>query len=429
MPDNHAIIIANSVSYGDTSKNIPASVVRSIASELSDNLINLGENSFKTPSTIVNATTDEARRLIRDKIRRATSSDMLLLYYFGHGVKSPNDELFFFFKDSDYLELPSMLDFDEITKWLRGYHIANVILVLDCCYAGIVREKLLSLKEFSGNYYLMASVTHRGKAEVDYGDKRPIGTFSKGFLESFTNPLARASFTRNVTLESLFKFVDHFTRLKSKQKPYCIDGGLANSFLFKQESVINIPSAIKESVSKKSTYRKLYVLLSFLAQAAFKSEDLFYKYMSHKGQREFLTPFQIKPGIVEYRFMGFSSFRRYIELGRDLGLIELGGLELTASGKLMIRNEGRKYNRMLLEAVTQLWKRHGIELSDIEDAIGARMKGNGIPSVEGIFFDMYLNKKITMSKSFFKILLDLTGNIGIIKYTRDPTYFLPTSFD
>src|SRR5215213_3938358 len=126
MSDNQAILIANSVSYGDTSKNIPVSVVRAIVSEFSDNLESLGESSFRTVS-VINESTDEARRLIRENIKRASSSDLLLIYYFGHGVKSIDDELFLFFKDSEYLELPSMLDFEEITRWLRGYRVPKVI--------------------------------------------------------------------------------------------------------------------------------------------------------------------------------------------------------------------------------------------------------------------------------------------------------------
>jgi hypothetical protein len=429
MPDNDAIIIANSASYGGTGHNIPSNVVRAIATEFADNLGNLGEDSFRAVSTVVNETAQHARELIRESIKKAGSADLLLIFYFGHAVKSLDDELYFLFKDSDYLEFPGMLDFEEIAGWLRRYHVPNVLVALDCCYAGIVRNEPPRLNDYEGGYYLMSSVTHRGKAEVDYGDRRPLGVFSRYLLQAFTTPEARAPSTRDVTPQSLFNFADRATRGSSHQTPDYADGGLANQVLFRQASALRVPAAIRASVPKKSTYRRLFVLGSYLAQGPFPSEESLFRFLSREKPAEFLTPHRTEAGVVEYGFIGFGAFSHYLKLGQELGMIQAATIALTPTGKAMVRNDGSQYNQLLLDSVVRAWARYQIEIADLEDAIASRMQGNGIPSLDGVFVDMYLSKKLSMSKAVFRTLLDLTGHIGVIKSTRQPTYFLPPSYE
>jgi hypothetical protein len=429
MLKRHAILIANSVAYGVTGKNVPATVVNSIIKDFATRLDNLGDFTFET-TTIVNENSDEAAHQIRDTIKRVSkTSDILLIYYFGHAVRSPesDDDLYLFFKDSDWLDLPSMLDFRDIVKWLRSYKPPKVVIALDCCYAGVVRNQLRLLDEYGGQYYLMASVTNRGKAEVDYENNRPIGVFSKYLLSGFSNPAARIPLGHDVTFESLFSFVSAKTQSQSQQLPFSVDNGLAREIFFKQVLAPTIAPGIRASVPKKSAYHKLFILSSFFLAKQFDDESSLYSFMSSREPREFLTPVKVNPNTIKYQFMGEDAFFWYVDLCRELGILNSGTpIKLTVLGKSMMRRDGDYFNKGLFDAVKAAWKKHNVDLTDLEQAISVRMRLNGIPTVDSIYFEMYVTKKLRMSKEYFRVLLDLTAYIGALRYSREHTFFLPT---
>lgn len=428
MPDNRAILIGNAVSYGSAAKDVPSSVVRSFIADFVDRLENLGESSFRVTS-IINRTRLEARDMIDRAIHQARSSDLLLIYYFGHGVKSPQGELFFYFKDSDFLDLASMLAFKtNILTPLVYNRIRKVLIVLDCCYAGIVRHSINDPGDYTGQLYLMASVTHKSKAKIDYGDDRPIGIFSKHVLTSFTDPAARQAYTRTVTPESMFSYAQRKTKENSKQEPFRIDRGLGQERLFEQETTVSIPQALRESVPLKSVYHKIYRLCTLMVSGRFRNSKTFYAFVVRRRPKEFLTPFKVGPETTEYHIMGEAAFNRYLGLCRLLGIVEeMSPPRLSALGKKMIRPDGRKFNSLLYETLTQNWKTlFGIEIQDIEDIVGKRMSSYGIATVDGVYREMYLTKKIIMPRPLFKALLDLTAYVGVLRYSREPTYFLTT---
>jgi hypothetical protein len=53
----------------------------------------------------------------------------------------------------------------------------------------------------------------------------------------------------------------------------------------------------------------------------------------------------------------------------------------------------------------------------------------GIPSGEALWFDMFLSKKLMMSKWLFNELLDLTGYTGAFNLSRERTFFLASQAD
>ena len=421
MTTRHAILVGNSVSYGITSKNIPVSVVNSIIRELAAKLDNLDEYSFDL-TTIINEPTQEASQKIRTAIKNAsTSGELLFIYYFGHAVRSIDSEngLYLFFKDSDWLDLPSMLDFNDIIKWMKSYKPEKIVVALDCCYAGAVRKDLHLLDQYGGKYYLMASVTNKGQAEVDYGDDQPIGVFSKYVLSAFSDSNARAPLGTNVTLESLFEYANKLTVNQSKQSPISAHNGIATEVFFEQRVTPSIAPGVRNSVPKKSTYHKIYVLVTYLAMKSFADISSLYKFISKKEPAQFMTPVKIKDNTIEYRFMSIDAFTWYIELCRDLGILKSGTpLQLTELGKTMARKQGANFNQELFTAVKSAWARFGIEIPFIEQSIGNRMRNNGVPTTDGIFFELYVSRKLRMSKDYFRVMLDLTAYVGALKILK-----------
>src|SRR6266404_8608503 len=101
--DRSAILFANSVSYGDASKNIPRGVIRSHLKELAAQLVSLEEEYSFENEIIIDKPTVEAREGIRRGIKKAgKQGSTLLFYYFGHAIKHPfKNELYFYSSDSE----------------------------------------------------------------------------------------------------------------------------------------------------------------------------------------------------------------------------------------------------------------------------------------------------------------------------------------
>jgi hypothetical protein len=65
-----------------------------------------------------------------------------------------------------------------------------------------------------------------------------------------------------------------------------------------------------------------------------------------------------------------------------------------------------------------------VKVEDLEDAIGQRLRGNTIPSGDGLFSDMVLAKRRSLAKHKFKVLLDLTAYAGALEVSPDKAFFL-----
>lgn len=425
---NYAILIANSVSYGDAGHPIPPVLARTVANEMALRLEELGSMSFRV-TTLLNKTTQEASTRVKEALKKAGSKvDQLLIFYFGHAVRplESREGLYLYFKDSNWLEGPTMLDFGDIARWLQAYKPPRVAVILDCCYAGAVAPQLRILENFGGKYFLMASVSHKGKAQVDYADTEPIGRFSKHILDAFTSPEARTPLSTDVSFQSFFDFAERAVSSSSRQQPFARDGGLGKEVFFEQSLDTKVPSAVRQSVPKKSSYFKLYAILQFVHAHVFPTDHALYKHVEAHTPREFLTPVRVGKNRIEYRPVGEDAFETYLYLARTLGLLRLEPPpSATLLGNSMVSNAGAAFNIKLSEAVQHIWQSRGIQLTDIHNAIGSRLRNNGIPDVDAIYLGLYVTRSLRMSKELFRILLDLTGYVGALRYSRGHTFFLP----
>lgn len=392
-------------------------------------MANLGEHSFACVTAV-----DQPARKVREIALRAirgAGRATLLVYYFGHGVPSDTgDDLFFFCKGSDWREDPTMVRLGEFVGWMRSYRVPEVVLILDCCHAGMISRNLRVLEPYGGRYYLMASVTPKDKALVDYGDSRPLGVFSKFVLAAFSNPGARVGPTRNVSFKSFFAFAQTMTKQKSKQAPYSQDGGMAEDLFFKQSATPRIVPGVRRAAPKKSLYMKLFVLGSLMSTREFAQPDELYGLLKKIQPEQFLTPLKTNRRAVEYTLVGKDAFLRYIATCRRLGILrDEDAFVLTPIGKRMFRRDGMQFNSCLYELLSAAWSRHSISITDLEDVIGERLKRSSIPSGDALWLDMFLAKKLMMPKKLFTELLDLTGDVGALNLSRERTFFLAAQAD
>lgn len=426
MTGRRAILIGNSVSYGDTSRDVKASVVRSVLRQLQDDLEGLGDFAFTSFNVLIDKGTDAVRRELLRSIRTASrAEEQLLLYYFGHGVIPPfGDELYLYCRGSRHTEPPTMLKFSDIVEMMHSYSVPAAIVMLDCCYAGTVASKMRLLDEYKGKYFLMASVTWKEKAAIDYGET-PIGVFTRYALNAFKNPGARLPHTRDVTFRSYYDLVERLAVAKSQQRAMSADGNLGGDIFFKQTSTPKIQAGARRTVPKKSAYRKMLMVGQLLLAKEYPSLASLYAFVGQLKPPEFLQPVKVGKNKVEYQCSSKDSFSSYVGLCKWFGIVEDSlPLRLTAAGKTMVRQQGAKFNEGLHAAILEKWSQYGVGISDLEDAIGIRIRNSGIPSSERIFTDISLSKKMRMSKKIFNLLLDLTGYVGAVNYSAERTFFL-----
>ncbi len=428
MSARHAVIVANSVSYGERSKNVPVNVVQTLVTDLATQLEGLGDHSFTTERW-VDEPSDEVRKKCREAIKKASNkpNSLLLFYYFGHGVRSASNDLLLYCKDSDWQDEPSMVKLSDIVGFMTAYHLPRAIVMLDCCHSGAASRDLTLFQAYGGNYYFMGAVSAKEKALIDYGDDRPLGAFSKFILAGFTNLGAAVTPTRRVTFSSFFGFASGATKSDSYQKPYSQDGGLADEVFFLQAVEPRILNRVRTLVPQKSLYRKIFALGTYLSIKPFDSVEALYKLIQQKQPREFLTPVKSASDdrSLEYQVVGKDTFARYIQICRRLGIvIDDETVALSPVGKRMFRREGAQFNSSLYELLIKAWKVYGVELTDIVDVIAERLRRSSIPTGNAIWFDMYLSKRLFMPKWLFQEMLDLTGYVGAINLTRERTFFL-----
>ncbi len=427
MAQRQALLIANSISYGVGSKNVGVNIVKSMMSEFAEKLNSLGEYTFNT-ETLIDSTVSDIRKKALKKIRDCgNNNQMLLFFYFGHAFRDEDNLLYLFCKDSEYPEEPTMLKLNDVIDWIKKYSVPETIMILDCCHGGTIASQFKILDEIN-KYYLMASVTPKDKALVDYGDSKPFGTFSKYIIDSFGSPGALDSPGKNVTFKSCFNFAKEMTEKRVNQTPYSSDGGLAESVFFIQKTEPFIKSSYRNEVHKKTSYAKIFCLGNFLLNNEFKDALSFYSFISKRRPKEFLTPIKNENGDVSYELVNENTFYKYLAICDYLKIIKMsGGVKLTSTGKKMFRNDGKNFNVTLFEIIKQLWSGINISVDDLENAIINIIKNGDVPSSSAIWLDMYFKKKININKYFFNLLLDLTSYVGALTYSKEKLFFVPAN--
>jgi len=416
----NAILIANSIGFGEQAK-YPSAGLSGLITEIKTRLKSLGEDSFRQVSPLRDLQAEEARARLRAELSRArSSSDLLLLYYFGHAVETSNG-LYFFFKDSDSSSEATMLGFEEFVRWIRDFGFPALVLWLDCCHAGSYAKDVSVSLAGGARFYLMASATGKANA-LPYG-RWPIGIFTENVLAGFRDPEAAQGHDRSVTFGKLFKYAkDRTMTAASEQVPYDIDGGLAGEVLLKQGwRIPRVLPFLNEEAHRKSSYMKLFLIITYLYEREPRSLQALYSYAKRKDDVAFHTPVRTRRG-NEYRFMSIEAFSEYVDLLGDLGAVQ-DSLQLTTKGRQMASDEGKRFNGILWDLVQQYWQARGFNVNDLFEAISYRV-GLGLePSAGAIHRFLFQRMQIRISPARLRRTLDLAGFAGAVPYCSEKTFY------
>lgn len=145
------------------------------------------------------------------------ATDLLLVYYSGHGVLNDQGQLYLTLGETDPDTLPySALSFETLRNDMVGSAAAVRILILDCCFSGRAIEALSNDQslidgqlQVAGTYTL-SSTTANAPAHAPVGEQ----------YTAFTGALIRALEQPTVsTLDEVYKKVDADLRADGRPRP------------------------------------------------------------------------------------------------------------------------------------------------------------------------------------------------------------------
>jgi tetratricopeptide (TPR) repeat protein len=161
---------------------------------------------------------------------RASSEDLVVIYYSGHGKLDRDGHLCLVTSDTqaDVLGVTSIPTRD-LQRLIDQSRCNQVVLLLDCCYSGAVGEgfkgdvnsELHVVEQARGVFILTASSGTQVAKEIETGEGKIMGQFTAALVSGIKGGTADRSRGGTVVLEDL---VDHVRRVLTGQRPefFCL---------------------------------------------------------------------------------------------------------------------------------------------------------------------------------------------------------------
>jgi Caspase domain len=165
------------------------------------------------------ATSTRAIRALGRFFGTADRDDVLLVYFSGHGKIDQSGRLHLCMQDTESTDLLSTaVSSARITEFADASHARNVVIVLDCCYAGAFRGAELGDAVAGPGRYVLTSC--RGTqlandATVDNG----TSFFTQHLVDGLVDAAADQDGDGYVTFSDLYAYVDRRLREAGKQIP------------------------------------------------------------------------------------------------------------------------------------------------------------------------------------------------------------------
>lgn len=209
-----AVLIGNQT-FDESSKlkNLrgPANDVRMLSEVLADR--DLG--GFEV-STFIDEPSQKIIRHVGRVMKEADHDDTILLYYAGHGLLDDNGHLHLATSDTDDVLKASSIAAINLWHICSGGKLPNVILILDCCFAGAFIEGMrsdtneVSLKQLphAKGFHLLAGASPFSKAlEHDRGEHGICGQFTSALTEGIRSGEADTDQDGNISLPELSNYL------------------------------------------------------------------------------------------------------------------------------------------------------------------------------------------------------------------------------
>jgi hypothetical protein len=165
------------------------------------------------------ATSTRAIRALGRFFGMADRDDVLLVYFSGHGKIDQNGRLHLCMQDTESTDLLSTaVSSARITEFADASHARNVVIVLDCCYAGAFRGADLGDAVAGPGRYVLTSCRGTQLAN-DATMENGTSFFTQHLVDGLVDAAADQDGDGYVTFSDLYGYVDRRLREAGKQIP------------------------------------------------------------------------------------------------------------------------------------------------------------------------------------------------------------------
>jgi uncharacterized caspase-like protein len=216
-----ALLIGNS-SYPADEHNLQTlkGPVKDIAA-LNRALIDPGSGLFADVDVTLlpEATSARAIRALGRFFGAADRDDVLLVYFSGHGKLDQSGRLHLCMQDTESTDLLSTaVSSARINEFADASHARNVIIVLDCCYAGAFRGTDLGNAVAGPGRYVLTSCRGTQLAN-DASVENGTSFFTQHLVDGLVGATTDQDGDGYVTFSDLYAYVDRRLRETGKQIP------------------------------------------------------------------------------------------------------------------------------------------------------------------------------------------------------------------
>jgi hypothetical protein len=355
----------------------------------------------------------------------ADNSDCLLIYYFGHGLNRNNGNLSLMPTGSDSDDPNTLLGFNVLVHRMEEciFDIPNVIIILDCCRAGLAWNNL-------SNYphpccLIAASAADQlAYSEPDY-KLFPYGKFSNRFFSNIDSEKAEDPGTNNVSAISLFNVVAPQLNGQNPQIQYL--QGAERLILTEVGNNIQVHPDFEERAPRRTFYYQIKWLSDHIYNGSNTLQKI-YNLVKKEMPTE-MTRVRFGPDTEEGSEripLSKDEIERLLSKMRWLGFVKQGTpIELTSDGHQLIANVASQFNTVLEERINSVLQPSSLALTDIRRIVRRALTTGHASNSKRIFRDaVQQNSKLSLSEDDFKVILELAVRIGWLRGAHGRSYFL-----
>ncbi len=234
MPERFALIIANS-QFSDP--KLARLVAPNKDAEMLKRVLEDPKIGRFHVTLLVDAPYTEIRREIARLYEGKTRSDLLLLYYSGHGIKDDAGDLYLTTKETQTDLISALsIEADFVRARLEKSNSQRKVIILDCCHSGafmrgskgkpVIGDNVDTQAAFAGSGYGWGILTASNAIEYAWEDNTlPVevraSVFTRFLVEGLQSGAADLNHDGEVSLQELYNYIHEQVRTSAgaKQTP------------------------------------------------------------------------------------------------------------------------------------------------------------------------------------------------------------------